>query len=112
MGVLIKDMEMPTRCAECRLSTVHNFKERPLCDVLVEYMSYGEWEVKRLDNCPLVPVPPHGRLIEESKVLDIVSEWCPDDDGSVGKDGDLREMLDEIEAIPTIIQADPPKEET
>lgn len=53
-----------------------------------------------------IPVPPHGRLIEESKVLDIVSEWCPDDDGSVGKVGDLREMLDEIEALPTIIPAE------
>ncbi len=57
-----------------------------------------------------VSVPPHGRLIEESKVLDIVSEWCPDDDGSVGKGGDLREMLDEIEALPTIIPADPAEE--
>ena len=62
--LLIKGMEMPTRCAECRLSTVHSFKDRPLCDVLVEYMSYGEWEAKRLDNCPLVPVPPHWDLID------------------------------------------------
>lgn len=52
-----------------------------------------------------VTVPPHGRIIEGNKVLDIVSEWCPDDDGSVGKVGDLREMLDEIEALPTIIPA-------
>ena len=57
-------------------------------------------------DCPLVPVPPHGRLIEGSKVLDIVLAWCPDDDGSVGKVGDLREMLDEIEALPTIIEAE------
>ena len=39
MSVLIKGMEMPTTCAECRLSTVNNFNERPLCDALVEYMS-------------------------------------------------------------------------
>lgn len=38
--------------------------------------------------------------IDKEAVLEIVSEWCPDDDGSVGKIGDLREMLDEIEAIP------------
>ena len=59
-----------------------------------------------MEHLTAVPVPPHGRLIEESKVLDIVFEWCPDDDGSVGKDGDLREMLDEIEALPTIIPAE------
>lgn len=64
MSIVIKGMEMPTRCAECRLSTVHSFNDRPLCDVLVEYMSYGEWETKRLDNCPLVEIPPHGRLID------------------------------------------------
>jgi len=65
MAVLINGMEMPTRCCECKLSTCYSFKDRPLCDALVEYMSYGEWEAKRLDNCPLVPVPPHGRLIIE-----------------------------------------------
>lgn len=35
-------------------------------------------------------------------VLDIVMQYCPDDDGSCSKaDVDLREMLDEIEALPT-----------
>lgn len=93
MSVYIKGMEMPTSCGECRF--------------------YGEYCYAKGDEnkysklpCPLVPVPPHGRLIEESMVLDIVFEWCPDDDGSVGKDGDLREMLDEIEALPTIIPAE------
>ena len=34
-------------------------------------------------------------------VLDIASQYCPDDDGSCSKaDVDLREMLDEIEALP------------
>lgn len=34
-------------------------------------------------------------------VLDIVSQYCPDDDGSCSKaDVDPREMLDEIEALP------------
>ena len=69
MSILIRGMEMPTRCADCRLSTVHSFNDRPLCDVLVEYMSYGEWEVKRLDNCPLVEIPPHGRLIDADALM-------------------------------------------
>jgi hypothetical protein len=50
MSIYIENMEMPTRCAECRLSTVNSFNDKPLCDVLVEYMSYKEWEVKRLDD--------------------------------------------------------------
>jgi len=51
-------------------------------------------------------VPPHGRLIDGDKVLEIAMEWCPDDDGTVGKIGDLRDLLDEIEAMPTIIEAE------
>ena len=38
--------------------------------------------------------------IEREAAIEIAAEWCPDDDGSVGKTGDLREMLDELEAIP------------
>ena len=35
-------------------------------------------------------------------ILDIISQYCPDDDGSCSKaDVDLREMLDEIEALPS-----------
>lgn len=39
--------------------------------------------------------------ISREDVLDIVSQYCADDDGSCSKaDVDLREMLDEIEALP------------
>ena len=38
--------------------------------------------------------------IKRSDAIEIAAEWCPDDDGSVGKAGDLREMLDELESIP------------
>ena len=40
-------------------------------------------------------------LVELDKVLDIAIQYCPDDDGSCSKaDADLRDMLDEIEALP------------
>ena len=93
MGVYIKDMEMPKKSVALILfpdGNVHVFRDD---------IDHDEW-------LKAIELPPHGRLIEESKVLDIVFEWCPDDDGSVGKDGDLREMLDEIEALPTIIPAE------
>ena len=39
--------------------------------------------------------------ISRGDVLDIASQYCPDDDGSCSKaDVDLREMLDEIKALP------------
>lgn len=97
MSVYIKGEEFhkPTACAPCKL---RNWCQLWRQVVLPAHIVHPE--------CPISEVPEHGRLIEESKVLDIVFEWCPDDDGTVGKVGDLREMLDEIEALPTIIPAD------
>lgn len=43
---------------------------------------------------------PNDKYIKLSEAINLVMEWCPDDDGSVGKTGDLREMLDELESIP------------
>ena len=43
------------------------------------------------------------RLIDGDEALDIIAKYCPDDDGSCSCAGnDLRELLDEIEAMPTI----------
>lgn len=40
--------------------------------------------------------------IRRGDVLDIAMQYCPDDDGSCSKaDVDPREMLDEIEALPS-----------
>lgn len=40
--------------------------------------------------------------ISRGDILDIAFQYCPDDDGSCSKaDVDLREMLDEIEALPS-----------
>ena len=42
-------------------------------------------------------------LIDKQAALDIAMSYCPDDDGCCSKAGhDLREMLDEIEALPIV----------
>lgn len=42
-------------------------------------------------------------LINKQAALDIAMSYCPDDDGCCSKAGhDLREMLDEIEALPIV----------
>ena len=49
------------------------------------------------------------RLIDVDEALNIIAKYCPDDDGSCSCAGnDLRELLDEIEAMPTI-DAEPVK---
>lgn len=73
MGVYIKDMEMPDRCFAC-----------PLCDVIdsevncvishgsyIEYREIAEQTAinGRPSDCPLIPVPPHGRLIDADTLM-------------------------------------------
>lgn len=42
-------------------------------------------------------------MIDRQSVLEIAISYCPDDDGSCSKYGhDLREMLDELEGLPTV----------
>ena len=58
MSILIKGMEMPTSCEDC-----------PMCHSNAEYdyayccVSSAETSGNKIpSDCPLVPIPPHGRL--------------------------------------------------
>lgn len=54
MGVYIKDMEMPKSCADCELAMHFDGYNENDCP----FNSFSYYD------CPLVPVPPHGRLID------------------------------------------------
>ena len=61
MSILIKGMEMPTRCAECWLMD----GEDSWCTACRGRHLGPEYRYGIKDRpgwCPLVPVPPHGRL--------------------------------------------------
>ena len=65
MGVYIKGMEMPTSCGNC-----------PMCHSNAEYdyayccVSSAETSGNKIPSgCPLVPVPPHGRLIDADELM-------------------------------------------
>ena len=58
MAVLIKGMEMPNNCRDCWHS---------LC---CKYTLTGdERYYSKSDDCPLVPVPEHGRLIDADALV-------------------------------------------
>ena len=63
VSVLIKGMEMPTSCADCRL----------MADGWCYSVGLEQREkistVKRPTWCPLVPVPPHGDLIDRGYAI-------------------------------------------
>ena len=69
MGIYVKGMDMPKGCAFCKIKK-HNGKKMicPFCD--------EEWDIRdpmsadhRLENCPLVDVPPHTRLIDANALM-------------------------------------------
>lgn len=72
MSILIKGMEMPTRCEDCfcfRRNAEHDYA---YCNISsVNVLGHGN---ARLNNCPLVPVPPHGSLIDRDDFFAI----CPE----------------------------------
>lgn len=75
MGVYIKDMEMPKNCRACRLKMNCEDCEGFECVCLPLHTQIGYLDDlltdKRRDDCPLVPVPPHG-LIDRERILDSI----------------------------------------
>ena len=56
MSVIIKGMEMPTRCMDCNLSTFVDFDSMPYCDITGKTFCTKDWRTKRDEDCPLVYV--------------------------------------------------------
>ena len=96
MSILI-DMEMPKSCSECLKIGWQYVFECNLDDIE---------DGKRLITCPLIDIPPHGRLIDADKLL--TSKGVGTQIAGWGK------MYHEtcIEYAPTIIPAELSKKET
>ena len=88
MSVLIKGMKMPTSCNACM------FDVYGLC--LINKNIEGKDELTH--SCPLVPVPPHGDLIDRDKIA-----YFKDDSNLADFDYAYRSQ---INSMPTIIPAE------
>lgn len=105
MSILIKDMEMPTTCFYCPLSVLSG--ERLFCEVTKDEVV----RAKRPSDCPLVPVPPHGRLIDADTMITSIKRqtgFCKIMGDDLATIAEVLEkgFLQEIENAPTIIPAD------
>ena len=102
MSVLIKYMKMPTSCEDCPLEyydeNYYGDESNHRCPLIYKgYTSNNRYE-KRRDDCPLVPVSPHGDLIDRDKIV-----YFKDDSNLVDFDYAYRSQ---INSIPTIIPAE------
>lgn len=80
MSILI-NMEMPTRCFSCPMCDVEGAEVN--CAISHgSYIEYREVDQKvamqdRPEWCPLIEVPPHGRLID-ADALEVQNGWLRD----------------------------------
>lgn len=103
MSVYIPGIEMPTNCDKCIYSAWSNFYQIYVCNAVrkSEPVLFDGKQTKstavarsaRADNCPLVPVPPHGRLIDADALIQ-------------DKRIDTYSAVLAVAGAPTIIQAD------
>lgn len=97
MSIMIKGMEMPDSCYDCRMRTDSYF-----CSAMPkEFCGYTD-DIKRPDWCPLIELPPHGRLIDADKLLTdrMKSKYyhLPN--------GDTAIPIIDIEHAPTVLEAE------
>lgn len=109
MGIYIKGMEMPTSCYKCLLRRRDGMDI--VCPVAHERFSVADVNILkyRLDNCPLVSVPPHGRCVDvDALKIEVFAHDQLMKDGWNNMDmgmftGNLMEV---VAAAPTIIEAE------
>lgn len=100
MSILIKGMEMPTNCSQYPCSD----DDSRYCRAANKYIPM----LGRPSWCPLVEVPPHGRLIDADALkmsiafAEKTAEWAVPA---------LRAVLMVIDEMPTIIEAEEGAEE-
>lgn len=74
MSVLVKGMEMPERCEDCRWINHDNTPNGAAgCELkyLILLRKQGE---DRPSWCPLIEIPPHGRLIDADALAKTIAE--------------------------------------
>lgn len=92
MSILIKGTKMPKTCRECQ-STLGLFADE--CPLFAEFPKEFDYDPeignnRRYDGCPLVEIPPHGRLID----ADVFEEMLNSEGGV------------ELKNVPTVIESE------
>lgn len=100
MSILIKDKALPKTCEEC---VFYGIDVESGC-FLEKYYVIRRAGQDKPSWCPLVSVPPHGRLIDADALLSQYTGyfWTAKTDYAEG----LRDVANDIKQAPTIIEAE------
>ena len=98
------EIEMPKNCCVCPLFK-SNMSKQLFCKAFGAFdkSDYDKLPFERMKNCPLVPVPAHGRLIDADNILyETNPARIPTGKGFV--------THATIDSLPTVIPAEPAEE--
>lgn len=109
MNIIIKGMDMPSCCGECRF--LDDYGDYPCCIITDEQRGYNfRIREKRMDHCPLISFPSHGKLINVDAVKEWVENWFRMNRNyhpyAKLNNIPITELYDILERMPTIISAD------
>lgn len=114
MSVYIRGMEMPKSCDDCPLGDSLSCQLLPGVPALWREYTNAVRENRRHSDCPLVPVPPHGRLGDLDELAKIFREDAADDWNKHATPLNWSDAFEDVACMiddaPTIILAD--KEDT
>lgn len=110
MGIYIKGMEMPKGCKDCGLKVNCDECEGWECVCMPLHTTIGYYDDllsdKRREDCPLVPVPQHGRLIDADAFTDCLATLLQFPSNLVNGQW----IVNTLREQPTIIPAEPAEE--
>ena len=92
--ILIKGMEIPKNCGECPF-IFSSWGIEYYCHLAESSTSAEYVEREKMTNCPLIELPPHGRLIDADELVRI---WT-----GAQFYGSIKPIVD---ARPTVIEAE------
>ena len=100
MSILIKGMEMPTACSKCDCGN----RDYGFCQITRDSWWHIDPSTERIENCPLVPIPDHGDLIDRDAVERLAVEiWMRNSNG----DDAMQELIHKLrEGFPAVIPAE------
>ena len=111
MSVIVKNMEMPKNCAECKMWSI--------CECLNDFEDFEsicyaveDGDLIRDKNCPLIELPPHGRLGDLDALYEEISNGNKAYNGIEGYGGkypniaNVDDCLDAIKYADTVIEAE------
>lgn len=112
-GLYISGMEMPKNCYECLVRNQGFSGDGMKCGITGSVLSWYDGNRKRMDNCSLLPVPEHGRLIDADAFKKRMLQGALDAREDAATEEIWLKILDavnnlclDVDEQPTIIPAD------